>query len=98
MRLHPDGTNIVKIGRGVRQGCCISSILLNICGWYLVKHLLVLSKAKEGLQLKKIRDENNQSKVLKTSIRVYLLKISIIGDKRLEEMQISNTDIFTRNS
>ena len=33
-------TDIVQIGRGVRQGCCMSPILFNLCGEYLMKEAL----------------------------------------------------------
>ena len=38
--LNQGETDIVKIGRGVRQGCCMSPILFNLYGEYLIKEAL----------------------------------------------------------
>jgi hypothetical protein len=38
--LDQEGTRSVKIGRGVRQGCCLSSILFNLYSEYLTKEAL----------------------------------------------------------
>ena len=40
VRLNREETKIVKIGRGVRQGCCLSPILFNLYGEYLTKEAL----------------------------------------------------------
>ena len=42
VKLHLDQgeTDNVKIGRGVRQGCCMSPILFNLYGEYLMKEAL----------------------------------------------------------
>jgi Reverse transcriptase (RNA-dependent DNA polymerase). len=37
LRLNQGETNSVKIGRGVRQGCCMSPLLFNLYGEYLMK-------------------------------------------------------------
>jgi Reverse transcriptase (RNA-dependent DNA polymerase). len=37
LRLNQGETDRVNIGRGVRQGCCMSSILFNLYGEYLMK-------------------------------------------------------------
>ena len=38
--LNQEETDSVKIGRGVRQGCCMSPILFNLYGEYLMKEAL----------------------------------------------------------
>jgi len=43
VRLNQGETRIVKTGRGVRQGCCLSPILFNLYNEYLTK------EASEGL-------------------------------------------------
>ena len=40
LRLNQGETDNVKIGRGVRQGCCMSPILFNLYGEYLMKEAL----------------------------------------------------------
>jgi len=40
VRLNREETKIVKIGRGVRQGCCLSPILFNLYGEYVTKEAL----------------------------------------------------------
>jgi hypothetical protein len=40
IRLDQGKTRSVKIGRGVRQGCCLSSILFNLYSEYLTKEAL----------------------------------------------------------
>jgi Reverse transcriptase (RNA-dependent DNA polymerase). len=40
LHLNQGETDSVKIGRGVRQGCCMSSILFNTYGEYLMKEAL----------------------------------------------------------
>jgi Reverse transcriptase (RNA-dependent DNA polymerase). len=40
LRLNQGETDSVKIGRGVRQGCCMSPILFNLYGEYLIKETL----------------------------------------------------------
>ena len=40
VRLDRGETSSVKIGRGVRQGCCLSPILFNLCGECLTKEAL----------------------------------------------------------
>ena len=40
LRLNQGETDSVKIGRGVRQGCCMSPILFNLYGEYLMKEAL----------------------------------------------------------
>ena len=40
LRLNQGETDSVQIGRGVRQGCCMSPILFNLCGEYLMKEAL----------------------------------------------------------
>jgi hypothetical protein len=40
VRLDQGKTRSVKIGRGVRQGCCLSPILFNLCSKYLTKEPL----------------------------------------------------------
>jgi len=40
VRLNWGETRSVKIGRGVRQGCCLSPILFNLCSEYLTKEAL----------------------------------------------------------
>jgi hypothetical protein len=37
LRLNQRETDSVEIGRGARQGCCMSPILCNISGEYLMK-------------------------------------------------------------
>ena len=40
VRLNRGDTRSVKIGRGVRQGCCLSPILFNLYSEYLTKEAL----------------------------------------------------------
>jgi hypothetical protein len=40
VRLNRGKTRSVKIGRGVRQGCCLSPILFNLYSKYLTKEAL----------------------------------------------------------
>jgi len=40
VRLNQGETRSVKIGRGVRQGCCLSPILFNLYSEYLTKEAL----------------------------------------------------------
>jgi retron-type reverse transcriptase len=40
VRLNRGGTRSVKIGRGVRQGCCLSPIRINLYNEYLTKEAL----------------------------------------------------------
>ena len=40
VRLHRGETRSVKIGRGVRQGCCLSPILFNLYSGCLTKEVL----------------------------------------------------------
>jgi hypothetical protein len=40
IRLDQEETRSVKIGRGVRQGCCLSPILFNLYSEYLTKEAL----------------------------------------------------------
>ena len=40
LRLNQEETDSVKIGRGVRQRCCMSPILFNLYGEYLMKKAL----------------------------------------------------------
>jgi hypothetical protein len=40
VRLNQGKTRSVKIGRGVRQGCCLSPILFNLYSEYLTKEAL----------------------------------------------------------
>jgi hypothetical protein len=40
VRLNRGETRSVKTGRGVRQGCCLSPILLNLYSEYLIKEAL----------------------------------------------------------
>ena len=40
LHLNQGETESVKIGRGVRQGCCMSPLLFNVYGEYLMKEAL----------------------------------------------------------
>ena len=40
LRLNQGETDNVEIGRLVRQGCCMSPILFNLCREYLMKEAL----------------------------------------------------------
>jgi hypothetical protein len=40
IQLDQGETRIVKTGRGIRQGCCLSPILFNVCREYLTKEAL----------------------------------------------------------
>ena len=40
LRLYQGETDSVMIGRGVRQGCCMSLILFKLYGEYLLKEIL----------------------------------------------------------
>jgi hypothetical protein len=40
VRLNRGETRNVKSGRGVRQGCCLSTILFNLYSEYLIKEAL----------------------------------------------------------
>ena len=55
LRLDPEETRSVQIGRGVRQGCCLSRILFNLYSECLTKEAL------DGL-----RDINIGRKIIKT--------------------------------
>jgi hypothetical protein len=46
-KLDQEQTKKVKTGRGVRQGCCLSPILLNLFSEYITKEVLKLLKALE---------------------------------------------------
>jgi Reverse transcriptase (RNA-dependent DNA polymerase). len=47
LSLNEEETDDVKIGRGVRQGCCMSPLLFNVYGEYLMKEgLLIRSDLK----------------------------------------------------
>ena len=41
LRLNQEETDSVDIGRGVRQGCCMSPVLFNLYGEYLMKEAKV---------------------------------------------------------
>ena len=40
LHLNQGETDSAKIGKGVRQGCCMSPILFNLYGEYLMKEAL----------------------------------------------------------
>ena len=42
LHLNPGETDSVKIGGGVRQGCCMSPILFNLYGKYLLEEGLLI--------------------------------------------------------
>ena len=55
VKLNQGKTDSVKIGRGVRQGCCMSPILFNLYGEYLMKEALTEvgdCKTEEGLLIR----------------------------------------------
>jgi hypothetical protein len=52
VRLDQGETRSVKIGRGVRQGCCLSPIVLSLCREYLTKEYLEgFADFKIGVQI-----------------------------------------------
>ena len=60
-RLNQGETDSVKIGRGVRQGCCMSPILFNPYGEYLMtKALAEVGDSRSNRQIK--TNENIQEK------------------------------------
>ena len=50
LRLDQEETDSVKIGRGVRQGCCMSPILFNLYGEFLMKEVN-LKKKRSGFRM-----------------------------------------------
>jgi Reverse transcriptase (RNA-dependent DNA polymerase). len=40
LRLNQGKIDNVEVGRGIRQGCCMSPILFNLCSEYLMKEVL----------------------------------------------------------
>ena len=68
LRLNQGETERVKIGRGVRQGCCMSPILFNLYGEYLIKVALAeVWDFKIGERIvNKIRLEDDTAIIAKT--------------------------------
>ena len=53
--LNQEETDSDKIGRGVRQGCCMPPILFNLYGKYLMREALAkleISRLEEGLLIR----------------------------------------------
>ena len=62
LRLDQEETDSVKVGRGVRQGCCMSPILFNLYGEYLMKEALteVGDFMIGGRNINKVRFANSE--------------------------------------
>jgi len=98
VRLNRGETTSVKIGRGVRQGCCLSPILFNLYSEYLTKEALDgLGDFKIGGQIihtVKYADDlvllANEEKVLQDMID----KIIEIGRCYGMEMNVEKTKVM----
>ena len=71
LSLNQGETDSVKIGRGVRQGCCMSPILFNIYGEYLMKEALTEVKDFKigGRIINKVRFADDTVIIAKNSRR-----------------------------
>ena len=68
LRLNQGETDSVKIGRGVRQGCCMSPILFNLYVEYLMKEALAEFEdfKIEGRIIDKVRFADDTAIIVKT--------------------------------
>ena len=73
LRLNQEETNSVKIGRELRQGCCMSPILFNLYGEYLMKE-----------ELAEVEDFKIGGRII---IKVRLADDTVIIAKTQEELQ-----------
>ena len=88
LRLNQRETDSVKIGRGVRQGCCMSHILFNLYGEYLIKESLTeVGDFKIGGRIiNKVRFAYDTAIIAKTQEELQDMVNKLVGTGRKEGM------------
>ena len=67
LRLNQGKIDNVEVGRGIRQGCCMSPILFNLYGEYLMKGALAEFKDFKIVErINKVRFVDNMAIIAKT--------------------------------
>ena len=84
----------MQIGRGVRQGCCMSSILFNLYGEYLMKEASAeVGDFKNGGRIiNKVRFADDTAIIAKTQEELQDMVNSLVDTGRKYGMEI-NTDM-----
>ena len=92
LRLNQGESDCVNIGRGVRQGCCMSSILFNLYGEYLMKEALaeVVDFKIGGRIINKIRILDDTAIIAKTQEELQDMVNRLVGTRRAHGIVIDN--------
>ena len=93
LRLNQGETDSVKIGRGVRQGCCMSPILFNLCGEYLMKETLAEVRDLKigGRIINKVRFTDDTATIVKTQKGLMVNRLVDTGRKYGMEINIDKS-------
>jgi Reverse transcriptase (RNA-dependent DNA polymerase). len=88
LRRNQGETDSVKIGRGVKQGCCMSSILINLYGEYLMLAEVEDFKIGESI-INKVRFADNTAIIVKTQEELQDMVNRLVATGRKYGMKIN---------